>query len=62
MHERHKTYFNHSLQRILLRRIVYVDELSSTSAQIVSTAFNQAKIVSERLSEGKKKKSHIMQK
>ncbi|KAG2237517.1 hypothetical protein INT48_005553 [Thamnidium elegans] len=38
-------------QRILLRRIVYVDELSSTSAQIVSTAFNQAKIASERFSE-----------
>ncbi|KAI9271162.1 hypothetical protein EDC94DRAFT_555542 [Helicostylum pulchrum] len=38
-------------QRILLRRIIYVDELSSTSAQIVSAAFNQAKIVSERLSE-----------
>lgn len=41
------------LQRILLRRIAYVDELSTSSFQIVSNAFNQAKTASERLSEGK---------
>ncbi|KAI9336659.1 hypothetical protein BD770DRAFT_243136 [Pilaira anomala] len=38
-------------QRILLRRIAYVDELSTSSFQIVSNAFNQAKTASDRLSE-----------
>ncbi|CAO3639086.1 unnamed protein product [Mucor hiemalis] len=38
-------------QRILLRRITYVDELSNYSAKTISSAFNQAKIVSEKVSE-----------
>lgn len=44
-------------QRILLRRIAYVDELSSQSAQVLSSAFNQAQTASDRVSEGKKKKA-----
>lgn len=44
-------------QRILLRRIAYVDELSSQSAQVLSSAFNQAQIASDRVSEGKKKRA-----
>lgn len=40
-------------KRILLRRITYVDELSNSSAKTLSTAFNQAKIASDKVSEGK---------
>ncbi|KAG2202368.1 hypothetical protein INT47_008839 [Mucor saturninus] len=38
-------------QRILLRRIAYVDELSTQSAQVITSAFNQAQSASNRISE-----------
>ncbi|KAL9556449.1 hypothetical protein MBANPS3_001881 [Mucor bainieri] len=38
-------------QRILLRRIAYVDELSTTSSQTMMAAFNQARLAADRVSE-----------
>ncbi|KAF1799001.1 hypothetical protein V8B55DRAFT_1520461 [Mucor lusitanicus] len=38
-------------QRILLKRIAYVDELSTASAQTMTAAFNQAKLAADKVSE-----------
>ncbi|KAG1121725.1 hypothetical protein G6F42_012151 [Rhizopus arrhizus] len=38
-------------QRILLKRITYVDELSTASAQTMAAAFNQAKLAADKVSE-----------
>ncbi|KAK4516209.1 uncharacterized protein ATC70_011178 [Mucor velutinosus] len=38
-------------QRILMKRIAYVDELSTTSAQTMKAAFNQAKLAADKVSE-----------
>ncbi|CEP15082.1 hypothetical protein [Parasitella parasitica] len=38
-------------QRILLKRIAYVDELSTTASQTMSAAFSQAKLAADRVSE-----------
>jgi hypothetical protein len=43
-------------QKILLKRIAYVDELSTSSSQTMTVALQQAKLAADRVSEGKKKK------
>lgn len=40
-------------QKILLKRIAYVNELSVTSAQTMTFALQQAKLAADRVSEGK---------
>lgn len=43
-------------QKILLKRIAYVDDLSTTSSQTMVVALQQAKLAADRVSEGKTKK------
>ncbi|KAI8637764.1 hypothetical protein BD408DRAFT_424033 [Parasitella parasitica] len=62
-HIREQMSHIHLEQRILLKRIAYVDELSTTASQTMAAAFSQAKLAADRVSQvivikGQAEKAH----